>query len=81
LAGPPGPKGDPGAAAPKLSFNLHKFVSAAGKAVTGQCEAGEQLIAVTCSTSASIADDAMSATCTAPVDAQATAQMTLTCAK
>ncbi len=81
--GPSGPidKGDSGAVAPKFAFTLRKFNADQGKPVTGQCEAGEQLVAVNCSTAATISDDNSSAICSAPSDSQTSAHLAITCVK
>ncbi len=80
-AGAPGRKGRGGGRSCKPTFTLRRFQGEGGKAAAGQCEAGEQLIAATCSTGATISDDGSSATCTAPSDPNAASQLTITCAK
>jgi hypothetical protein len=79
--GEAGPKGEAGSAAAKPVFSLRKFTGEAGKAIDGKCEMGEQMIAVNCSTSATVSDDNMGATCAAPAGQQPPAQLTLTCVK
>ena len=85
-AGPKGDKGDPGpageaAAGTKPTFTLHRFSSDDGKPVTGQCEAGEQFVAATCSASATVGEDNASTTCAGAEGATAPIKLVVTCAK
>lgn len=78
--GTAGPQGATGPAAPRVTFTLRKVASESGKSVSGQCEAGEQMIAATCSTGATLAEDG-TASCPAPSDPATAAQLTVTCVK
>ena len=90
--GIPGPKGEPGpigpagavgaagVSAPKATFVLRVTRGDPSKSVTARCEAGEQAIAATCATGASLAQDG-TASCPAPANGDLVAQLTLTCAK
>ncbi len=69
-----------GTPAPKVTFVLRVTRGDTGKPITSKCEAGEQAIAATCSTGASLAQDG-TASCPAPADVNSMAQLTLTCLK
>ena len=78
-AGPAGPVGPAGAAVPKATFALRSTAGQPGQPVSAQCQSGEQLVAATCATGATIDDDGK-ASCPAPADAAASARLTITCA-
>ncbi len=84
--GPVGPGGLAGIAGAdaqatsKVVFVLHRIAGETGKTVSGQCGSGEQIIAATCSTGATIADDDK-AYCPASADPGSAVPLTVTCAK